>query len=332
MKDLASLGHKIILLIGDFTAKIGDPTGKDATRRPLSDEEIKENSKNYFSQVDKILTEYEVRYNSEWLGKISLDELIKLTSKVTVQQMIIRDMFQERITGGKPIGVHEFLYPLMQGYDSVAMEVDGEIGGNDQTFNMLMGRDLEKIYLNKDKMVLATPLLINSETGKKMSKSEGSLISIADSPEDIFGKTMRYVPDDMTKTVFELCTGVGKEEIEELQKKVDKGGNPKDFKERLAYELVKICYGEGEASKAREEFNSVYSKGNIPENLEEVSGDGVDIISFIVSWQGLSKSEAKRLIDQGGVSADGRTVNSWDFKLSSGQVIKLGPHKFIKVK
>lgn len=225
LKGLASLGHQITLLIGDFTARIGDPTNKTSARAALSIQEVEKNMLSYIDQVHKILKEdsFDVVYNSSWLEKMSFKDVVDLASKVSVQQMLERDMFQDRQKNKKPIYIHEFLYPLMQGYDSVALEADGEIGGNDQVFNMLVGRDLEKDYLKKDKIVLATRLLV-SETGKKMSKSEGTMITLADTPRDMFGKVMASVPDSMVSTYFELTTSVcdtdeGRTKIQEWQKK-----------------------------------------------------------------------------------------------------------------
>src|SRR3989344_3353064 len=244
LKQLLALGHVPVLVIGDFTARIGDPTGKETARKPLTEQEVKDNMKNYLSQVYKILPKgsFEVKYNSSWLSKMSFEDVVKLASHVTVQQMIAREMFQERIKSEKPIGVHEFMYPLMQGYDSVAIKIDGEVGGNDQTFNMLVGRDLEKKLLNKDKLVFASRLLVDAESGRKMSKTEGGLISLSDSAQDIYGKTMKTVPDEMIVTVFELCTE--KDWVWIQDKKPDIKNDPLIFKKELAFELTKMYHGE----------------------------------------------------------------------------------------
>ncbi|MEK7151618.1 MAG: tyrosine--tRNA ligase [Patescibacteria group bacterium] len=336
LKHLAELGHKIILLIGDFTARIGDPTDKEAARTALSKKDVEQNMKTYVGQAKKIFGEvdFEVKHNSEWLGKMSFADVIKLTSHATVQQMIIRDMFQERIKKEKPIFVHEFLYPLMQGYDSVAMKVDGEVGGNDQTFNMLVGRDLEKEYLGKEKIVFATKLLVDSATGKKISKTEGGFIAVSDSPEDVFGKTMKSVPDEMIKTVFELCTEKPQEWINDWQERVNKGGNPKDFKEELAYELVRMYHGEKEAQRAKENFEKVFSGGQLPENINEFKIDGAMTIVNVLQESGmvLFASEAKRLIDQKAVEINGKTVDDWGMQVESGNIIKIGAHRFLKIK
>lgn len=327
LKQLLELGHQPVLLIGDFTARIGDPTGKDVARRALTDKEVKDNMKNYLSQVYKILPKgsFEVKYNSSWLSKMSFEEIVGLASNVTVQQMISRDMFQERIKNERPIGLHEFLYPLMQGYDSVAMEIDGEVGGNDQTFNMLVGRDLEKKLLNKDKLVFATRLLVDAESGKKMSKTEGGLISLADSPTDMFGKTMKTVPDEMIVTVFELCTEKPSEWIENK-----KGSDPYEFKKELASELVRMYYGDKEATKAREEWDRVFSKGELPSEMEEVEKSKlVELVGLVM--QGSSGS-AKILIDQGAVKVNGEVKKEWNFIPKEGDVIQVGPKKFVRIK
>lgn len=323
------LGHRPVLLIGDFTAMIGDPSGKDATRKSLTSEEIKQNMKDYLNQIYKILPKgsFEVKYNSSWLAKMSFEDLLRLASNISVQQMITRRTFKERIKKEKPFAVHEFLYPLMQGYDSVAMEIDGEVGGSDQAFNMLIGRDLEKKLLNKEKLVFGTELLVDEKSGKKMSKTEGALISLSDSPQDIFGKTMRTVSDEMIAKVFKLCTEKPMSWIENK-----KGTDPYEFKKELAFELVKMYHGEKEALKAKDEWDRVFSKGNLPSELEEVENKG-DIISTIVAAGIiLSKSEAKRLIDQGAIRINNEVVTEWVQPVNKGDVVQIGPKKFVKIK
>lgn len=336
LKNLGKLGYQIILLIGDFTARIGDPTDKEAVRTALTEKQVKENMKNYVKQVRKILEDanFEVKYNSKWFNKMTFVDVIKLASHSTVQQMIARDMFQERIKKEKPIFVHEFLYPLMQGYDSVAMKVDGEVGGNDQTFNMLIGRDLIKEYLGKEKLVFATKLLVNTATGKKIGKTEGEFIWVDDAPEDIFGKTMKLIPDEMIKTVFELCTEKPQEWINKRQERVDLGENPKNFKEDLAYELVKMYCGEKVADKARENFESVFSKGELPKDIKEFEINGIMTIVSVLQKSGLvtSASEAKRLINQKAVEINGKIIDEWGMQVKPGSTIKVGSHRFLKTK
>jgi len=326
LKQLLELGHKPVLVIGDFTARIGDPTGKETARKPLTEKEVKNNMKNYLGQVYKILPKgsFEVKYNSSWLSKMSFEDVVGLASHVTVQQMNTRDMFQERIKNEKPIGIHEFLYPLMQGYDSVAMKIDGEVGGNDQTFNMLVGRDLEKKFLNKDKLVFATKLLVDAESGKKMSKTEGGLISLSDSPQDMFGKTMKTVPDEMIELVFRLCTEKPAEWIEDKKR-----SEPYDFKKELASELVRMYYSEKESMKAWQEWDRVFTKGELPSEMEEVkTAKLVELVGLVT--QG-SSSSAKILIDQGAVKINGEVKKEWNLTPKEGDVIQIGPKRFVRI-
>jgi tyrosyl-tRNA synthetase len=239
-------------------------------------------------------------------------------------------MFQERLKNEQPIGLHEFLYPLMQGYDSVAMQIDGEVGGNDQTFNMLVGRDLEQKLIQKEKMVFATRLLINAETGKKMSKTEGSLISITDSPADIFGKTMAHIPDEMIQTVFELCTEKEMAWIQGHAEEIKQ--NPYQYKKELGRELVALYHGEEAAAQAAEAFEKVFSQGELPENMPEFSGAGTSILDFISDHHlADSRSEAKRLLEQKAVRVNSSVVSDWNQVLNSGDIVQVGPRKFVKV-
>ena len=334
LKKLINLGHRIIFLIGDFTARVGDPTGKDLVRKSLSQNDIKENMKSYTNQVEKILPRgsFSVEYNSKWYNKFGFGEIIDLTSKFTVQQMIVRDMFQERLKNDKPIHVHEFLYPIMQGYDSVAMEVDGEIGGNDQTFNMLVGRDLVKDYLGKEKLVITTKLLVDPKTGKKiMNKSEGSYIAVNDSPDEMFGNIMA-VPDSSIIPLFDNATELSDAIIQEVVQRLQKGDNPKILKEELGHEIVKMYHGEQEADRAKENFNNVFSEGKNPEEINEVENKENIIQTIVVAGIVSSKSEAKRLINQGAVKVNDKTVEEWEYKLKSGDTVKIGPRKFLKIK
>ncbi|MBI2064334.1 MAG: tyrosine--tRNA ligase [Candidatus Yanofskybacteria bacterium] len=329
LKQLLKLGHKPILVIGDFTARIGDPTGKETARKPLTAKEVKDNMKNYLGQVYKILPKgsFEVKYNSSWLSKMSFSDVVQLAGHVTIQQMIARDMFQDRLKNEKPIGVHEFLYPLMQGYDSVAMKIDGEVGGNDQTFNMLVGRKLEEKLIKKDKLVFATRLLVDAVSGKKMSKTEGGLISLGDSSQDIFGKTMKTIPDEMIATVFELCT---EKPLEWVEGK--KESDPYEFKKELAFELVRMYHDEEEAQKARDEWDKVFSKGEMPSEMETVSGMGQNLTSVIAGISQVSNTEAKKLLEQGAVRINDVVIKDWGHELKEGDIIQVGPKTFVKIK
>lgn len=334
LKKLISVGHKVILLIGDFTAKIGDPTDREAVRKPLSDQQIADNMKTYLEQVNKILKpgSYEAKHNSSWLDKMSFSDVVKLAGNFTVQQMIVRDMFQERIKKEKPIGLHEFLYPLMQAYDSVAMKVDGEIGGSDQTFNMLAGRKLSRELLNKEKIVITTKLLENPKTGKKlMSKSAGDYISLNDSPQDMFGKTMALA-DVSILPMFELVTEVSSQTVSEAKENLKKGQNPKILKEELALELVKTYHGQEEAERARREFNRVFGQKKAPQEVKKIklSNPETKLSNFLKDWLGVSLSEAGRLIEQKAVSINDQVVADPKTLVKSGDLIKKGPRQFIQ--
>ncbi len=335
MKKLKELGHKVILLIGSFTAMIGDPTGKDSARKVLTEAEVKQNMRLYLDQVKKVLPKnyFEVKYNLDWYKKMSAQRMIELTGYITVQQMIARDMFQRRLKDEKPISLREFMYPLLQGYDSVAMNVDGEIGGNDQTFNMLVGRDLSRHILNKDKIVIATRLLEDPTSGKKiMNKSEGHPVSLNDKSEDVFGKTMA-MPDSSIVPLFSFATEVDDSKIDEVKNRMASGENPKKLKEELAFELTKMYHGQKAAEKAKDEFEKVFSKGQMPDEIKEFSVAGMKIVD-ILQGSGLvaSASEAKRLIEQKAVEIDGKTVSDWGVLVESGSTIKVGSHRFLKVK
>lgn len=312
LRDLASLGHDIVLLIGDFTARIGDPTGKKAARTALSVEEIQSNMETYVAQAEKILPagSYRITHNSEWLSALTMEEMLKLTGMVTVQQMIQRDMFQQRLKDEKPIYLNEFLYPLMHGYDSVALRTDGEVGGNDQTFNMLLGRELSREILGKDKIVLATKLLVDTSSGRKMSKSEGVLIALNDSAQEIRRKVLA-VDDKMIRSLFELCTDVPIEQLDALQ-------DPREAKEALAAELIRMYQGADAVGQAQEAVE-IKQTGLLDQTLKD-SG-------FVTSL-----GEAKRLVEQGGVRINGKRAERWDVELKSGDEIKVGKGTFLKVK
>lgn len=335
LKKVIQLGHKVILLIGDFTARIGDPTGKDTARQPLSKEQVKANMKTYLSQVYRILPKrsLEVKYNSRWLEKMNLEKIITLGGYFTIQQMLTRDMFQRRLQNQKPISQNEFIYPLLQGYDSVAMEVDGEIGGNDQTFNMLVGRDLVKKLLEKEKIVVATKLLENPENGKKlMSKSEDRLISLNDHPEEMFGKVMA-LPDFAILPLFRLSTELSSEIIKEAEGRLKDGENPKNLKEELAFELVKMIHGEKRAGEVKEEFKKVFVESEWPTVMEEfeIGPETGSLAAFLGEWLKISRTEAKRLIsEKRAVTVNDQIVENWDYSVKSDDVIKVGPRHFVK--
>jgi len=339
LSEFQKLGHKVIFLIGDFTTLIGDPTDKSATRPKLTKEKIEENFKNYQKQASIFLNfegdnPAEVKYNSEWSDKLNFRDLIELSSNFTVQQMIQRDMFQKRITEEKPIYLHEFLYPLAQAYDSVAMDVDLEIGGNDQMFNMMRGRDLQKIINNKEKFVLTLKLLAD-DGGKKMGKSEGNAVFLDQQPENIYGAIMSW-PDGFITNTFELMTDKPLPEINEMRKQMFEGTvNPRDLKMQLALEIVRIFYGREKADLAQKVFVEQFQKREIPETAEKLKINNLDIKDVLVEVNFVvSKSEAKRKIDEGAVQINGEKITDpnyqLDFKDKKEKILKLG-RKIIKL-
>jgi len=335
LRDFQELGHKVILLIGDFTALIGDPTDKSAARVRQTREQVLENCKLYKQQASAILkfdgeNPAELKFNNDWLGKLSFVDVIELASHFTVQQMLERDMFEKRMEEAKPIYLHEFLYPLMQGYDSVAMDVDGEVGGNDQTFNMLAGRDLIKDLKGREKFVVATKLLTDS-TGKKMGKSEGNMIALSDTPEDMFGKVMRW-SDDMILRGFEICTRVPMEEIAEIEEAMKNGANPRDFKLNLAYHVTQMFLGDEAARQGRDHFATVIQSSEKPAEIPELKPSIYDIATVLVEAGFCpSKSDARRQIDGGGVKLNDEKVESVETQTKPGDIIQKGKRFFVKV-
>jgi tyrosyl-tRNA synthetase len=341
LERLRQLGHEVIILFGDFTAMIGDPSGKDATRKSLTKSDVKKNLKTWKKQVSKIVkiggfdNGAKIVTNSTWLSKMNFADVVKLASNFTVQQMIERDMFQKRLEEKKPIFLHEFFYPLMQGQDSVVLDVDAEVGGNDQTFNMLAGRTLQKIARNKEKFVVATTLLINPKTGKKlMNKSEGNVIGLDDEYHDMFGKCMA-LPDEAIVSVFTDCTYVSVGEIEEIKKQLESGMNPRDVKLKLGKEIVKIYYDEDKAIKAEKDFIETFKKGGLPENLEEIKTEnGKSLAEFLVENKIVaSKSDFRRLVSENAVSnaVSGEKITDVNFKIHSNIILKVGKKRFIKI-
>jgi tyrosyl-tRNA synthetase len=334
------LGHEVTFLIGDFTGMIGDPTDKKATRKKMTREEALENAKNFTRQAEAYLSfsgdnAVKIRYNSEWLDKITFADLIELTSNFTVQQMIQRDMFQERLKNEKPIHLHEFLYPVAQAYDSVYLDVDVEIGGNDQMFNMLRGRDLMKILKNKEKMVFTMKILAD-EKGTKMGKSEGNAVYLSESANNMFGQIMSW-PDGVIGIGFELCTNVEYSRVKEIYNEVrDSKNNPRDYKMELAFEITKINHGEKKAIEARDNFIKTFQKKEVPDKVEELRiGDGENIADFLVeSGLASSRGDARRKIEQGGVRIDGKTIKKFDEVLDktfNNKIINVGKKEFRRI-
>lgn len=338
LRQFQKLGHKIIFLIGDFTAQIGDPTGKDEARKPLSALEIKKNSKTYKDQISKLLDFYgknkaEIKYNSTWNKKLRFQDLIELGSKFTVQQFLERDMYQKRLKEGKPISLHEFFYPLMQAYDSVSMNVDMEVGGNDQLFNMLCGRTLMQKLSNKNKVVMTFQLLEGTD-GRKMSKSYDNYIGVSDLPNDMFGKVMS-ISDDLIIKYFVLCTDLEMNEIEDLKMKMANGENPRNLKSRLAYEIVRIYHGEKTAKKASEEFDNVFKNKEKPADIEKVSLEiDTNIVDVLVNFKLVSsKTEARKMIVSNAVSINDEKIKDQNFVFKKGKkyLIQVGKRRFLEI-
>lgn len=337
LRDFQDLGHEVVLLIGDFTARIGDPTGKDVARKVLTEKEIKENFKYYKKQASKILdfSKVKIKYNSTWLSKLKFADILKLAGNFTVQQMIQRDMFQKRLSENLPISLQEFMYPLMQGYDSVAMDVDLEVGGNDQMFNMLVGRTLQKIYNNKDKDVLTCKLLLGTD-GRKMSKTFDNFVAIEETPSNMYGKIMS-IKDELIDHYFELATRLSENEILEIKKSLN---NPRDIKAKLAEEVVKMYHGEKNAKIAQEEFNKVFRDKELPDEIpifETEKKDYPPLDLLFDSKLASSKNEAKRLVEGGGVEVINEDIKEritdWkkNITFEDNMIIKVGSRKFIKI-
>jgi tyrosyl-tRNA synthetase len=339
LRQFQELGHEVIFLIGDFTGMIGDPTGKSATRPPLTRDEVLENAKTYEHQIFKILdpSRTTVLFNSSWMGEMSAVDLIQLAAKHTVARMLERDDFNKRYTGGQPIAVHEFLYPLIQGYDSVALKADVELGGTDQKFNLLVGRQLQEAYGQEPQVVITLPILEGLDGVQKMSKSLNNYIGITDAPEEMFGKVMS-ISDDLMWRYFELLSFRPMSEIESWRKSVEGGENPRDIKIRLAEELVERFHSREEAVKAHQAFVARFQKGQMPDEMPEHSleaPEGGFPIANLLKETGLVKStsEALRMIKQGAVRIDAVRIEDQGLTLTAGvtAVLQVGKRRFARV-
>ena len=339
LRQFQNLGHEIIVLIGDFTARIGDPTDKSATRKKLTREQVIRNAANYKKLIGKILDlkKANIRFlhNEKWTNKLKPEDMLELASYFTVSRLLERDMFQSRLKAGKEIYVHEFLYPIFQAYDSVTMDVDMEIGGNDQTFNMLAGRTLMRKMKNKEKFVLTTKLLTDP-TGKKMGKTEGNMINLDEPAEEMYGKIMSW-PDGVIEVGLELCTDLPMAEVKDLAGQIKQGKNPRDLKMRLAYEVVKIYHGEKKAAAAQEYFAKTVQKKEVPEKIrsKKLEVRNMNIAELLVVVElAASKGEARRLIEQGGVKVDGNVVKDINKTVeitANGVLLQKGKRGFVKV-
>ncbi|MBU3668754.1 MAG: tyrosine--tRNA ligase [Candidatus Taylorbacteria bacterium] len=339
LKQFQDLGHEVILLIGDFTATIGDPTDKMATRKVLTDKEIKQNLKQYKKQASVFLrfsgkNKVKIAYNSKWLRKLNFKNMLELTSLMTVDQMLKRHMFDQRMKENKPIYIHEFLYPVLQGYDSVAMGVDVEVGGNDQMFNMMVGRDFLKKLKNKEKTCITMKLLADA-SGKKMGKTENNMVALSDTHTEMFGKIMSWT-DGMILPGFELCTDVSMTEIAEIKKVLeDPALNPKHIKVRLAKEIVSIYHGVEKAEEAAENFEKTFSKGDVPDDIEEVFVTLNTPLGLILQNEKIvaSQGEYKRLVKEGAVNTtEGEEIKDFNYCISKPVVVKVGKRRFLNIK
>ncbi len=345
MKQFQDLGHQVIFLVGDFTALIGDPTGKNETRPPLTPEEVKVNAKTYVAQAFKILDEkkVELAWNADWFGKMTSAEMIKLAGQSTVARMLERDDFEKRYESGTPIAIHEFLYPLVQGYDSVALRADVELGGTDQKFNLLMGRDLQKSHGQAPQCIMTMPLLVGLDGVQKMSKSLDNYIGVDDSPRDMFGKTMR-VSDELMMRYYELLTDVSSIEIEKMSAQMKAGEvNPRNVKVRLAKEFVARFHGPGAAQGAEDEFNRMFVDKGLPDDMPEFRASAskfsaeIDVGTLLKDYDLVaSTSEARRLIQSNAVEIAGAKVTQprakFSFKPGDEVILKVGKKKFAKLR
>jgi tyrosyl-tRNA synthetase len=336
LAEFQKQGHQVVLLMGDFTAMIGDPD-KSSTRVPLTHKQVMQNLKNYKKQASTLLSfsgknAAKIVFNSKWLKKMNFEDVLNLASKMTVQQMIERDMFNKRIKEGKPIYLHEFMYPLMQGYDSVAMDVDGEIGGNDQTFNMLCGRDLMKSFKGKEKFVI-TMKLLEDNSGKKMGKTEGNMVALSDTPEAVYGKVMSWT-DGLIVPGFELCTTVPLSELETITQDIASGVNPRDLKMKLARAIVTTYFGDKKAKEAEERFMNTFQKKEIPTDVEviQVKEGTLLVDAFLEKGIVSSKSDFRRLVDEHAVTnLDTDEKVATHTALAESGVYKIGKKRFCKI-
>jgi tyrosyl-tRNA synthetase len=340
LRQFQDLGHQAILIIGDFTGMIGDPSGRNKTRPSLTIEETRRNGQSYFEQATRILSTQRIRmeYNSEWLGKLSFADVVTLAGKYTVARMLERDDFTQRYKAGEPISVHEFLYPLAQAMDSVAIESDIELGGTDQKFNLLVGRDIQREYGLEPQVILTTPLLVGTDGVEKMSKSYDNYIGISESPREMYGKTLR-IPDTLIYTYFELASDVSNTELADIKKQLEDASlNPRDLKRRLARTLVTMYHNSDEARNAEAEFDRIFIDKDVPDIIEEFTlaknaGETTIVGLLALTKLSSSKSEARRLIEQGGVSIDGERVTDLNAGIPADRefVLKVGKRKFLKI-
>lgn len=335
MKQLQDMGHRIVIIIGDFTGRIGDPSGTSKTRIQLTEEEVRDNARTYFEQIFRVLDEKktEIRYNSEWLGNMTPQEFVELTSAATVARMLERDDFESRFKSGTPIGIHEFIYPLLQARDSVELEADIEVGGADQTFNLLMGRTLQKKAGQSPQAVVSLPLLQGTDGHLKMSKSLHNSIGISEAPRVMFRKLME-IPDELILSYFELLTDEKPADIAQVRSRLEKGGNPRDEKVLLAEIITGLYNSKEETDAAKQFFLDTFSRGILPEDVPEVTVTEWNVQKIrkaLLEAAGLrSISEFNRLLTQGGISLNGEQISSLE-KVSPGDILKVGKKQFFRL-
>lgn len=337
IKQMQDLGHEAVIIIGDFTGKIGDPSGKSKGRNALTDEQVKENAQTYFEQIFKVLDKEKttVRYNSEWLNKLNFEDVLKLAATTTVARMMERDDFQTRFTNNTPIGIHEFFYPLMQAYDSVELKADIELGGTDQTFNILMGRTLQKTMGQPQQVAMFMPLLEGLDGVEKMSKSLGNYIGVYESAEVMFKKVME-VPDELIMKYFELATDEHPDRIEVIRKELAEGRNPRDIKYALAEMITRLYHTEEEVTAAKEYYDTAFSKKVIPDQIPELMINAqsrlVEIIPLLVEKNFIkSNGEFRRMVQQNGVQLNQQKLEDIDVILAEGDVLKIGKKRFVRI-
>ncbi len=340
LRNFQDLGHRVVFLIGDFTGRIGDPSGTNKTRPTLDAKDLEENAKTYEKQVFKILKKdlTDVRFNSEWCEKLGADGLIRLAAKYNVARMLERDDFSKRFSENKSIAIHEFLYPLVQGYDSVALKADVELGGTDQKFNLLVGRELQRDYDQEPQVVITVPILEGLDGVKKMSKSLNNYVAIDEEPDEMFGKIMS-ISDDLMWRWFELLSFMSEEEINSLKKEMQDGKNPRDIKFILAEEIVDRFHKDGDGQKCKESFLNRFQKGQIPENVDlvkvNIDGESILLVNLLKETNMIaSVSEGNRLIKQGGIKVNSEKVNDPKFEISvnSENLYQVGKRRFLKIK
>ncbi|MDD2596766.1 MAG: tyrosine--tRNA ligase [Candidatus Cloacimonetes bacterium] len=338
MRDFQDLGHTGVIIIGDFTAQIGDPTGRDESRPPLTHEQIKINSAKYMEQLFTILKpeQTEIRYQSEWFGGMGLSDVLKMLGKFTLAQFMAHDTFRNRYEQGLSLGMHEIMYPVLQAYDSVAIQSDVELGATEQKFNILCGRDMQRYYGMDQQVAVLSPILLGTDGVNKMGKSLNNYIAVFDPPDQKYGKVMS-IPDSLILNYFSYATSYTPTQLKEVQDKLASGMNPMILKKRLAWEIVALYHGENEAQKAQEGFENLFSKGEIPEDIPEfeMAAGSLKVVSLLVA-AGLcaTNGEAKRLIMGGGVSIDGEKVSAWDAEMEpqNGMIVRAGKRKFARIK